>query len=184
MDVNSLGLGNVEDGNLLKTVEVLLEESEGDRRSLMMELRKKEVEIQEKLDLISYLKGEKTPHRIDNEVDPSTSILERKITEIEEVLGSKIGELGQVKANVEGYDKKISAIEEKANRIVSLGDKAAEVLKKRINSMNKEIISREDIISELKLRENIQKVVNKELNNKIRNVKNAATSKSFAETGE
>lgn len=182
--MNSFSLGEAEDGNLLKTVEALLEESEGDRHSLMVEIRKKEAEIQEKLDLISYLKDEKTPQRIDNKVDSGTLILERKIAEIERVLESRIGELGQVKANVEDYDRRISVIEEKANKIASLGDKAAEVLKKRIKGLNNEIISREEIISELKLRENIQKAVNKELSNKIKNVKNAAASKSFAETGE
>lgn len=180
MGVSPLSRGETKDRNLLETVKALLEESEDDRRSITLELRKKEAEIQEKLELISYLKGEKTP-QIASTGDPDSAVLERKITEIDETLRHKIGELGQVKANVENYDKRITDIEIKADKIASFGDKALEVLKNKISSLNKEIISREEIISELKFRRNVQKAVNKELSSKVKHVKAGSSSLAGAQ---
>lgn len=174
--MNSLVHTGVEDRDFLRTVEALLEESEDDRTALELELRRKEAEIEEKQELISCLKGEK-PRKKKNKEKTSISNSEKTIKEIEMKLNEKIGELGEIQSNIQYYSNKISNIEEKAAKIASLGDKAVIVLKKQIEKLNRELRLREEVISELRVKEDIHKIVNKELSNKIK-------KSSVGESGE
>lgn len=164
--MNPLVHNEAVDEDFLRTVEALLQESEEDRRILELELRRKEAEIEEKEELISYLKGERPKKKAAEEgrpLNPGSAV-----TEIETKLNEKIGELGKIQSNIQYYSDKLSDIEEKATKIASLGDKTITVLRKQIEKLNSELKLKEEIISEYRLKGDIYKIVNKELSNKIR----------------
>lgn len=102
-------------------MEALLEESREDRRILELELQKKKAEIEEKEELIRYLRGEKPRKKVVEE--EKSGNYEEATAKLEAKLREKIGQLGEIESNIRYYSDKLSNIEEKANRIASLGDK-------------------------------------------------------------
>jgi tRNA pseudouridine-54 N-methylase len=155
--------------DFVKTVEALLEESQEDKRILSQALKRKDSEIEEKMELISCLKGEKPGelevtegHReedslsLDMQMDGSFSVHEMRLKE-------KFDEVGRIKSHIQFYSRKLTSLEEKASKIVSLGDMTVEILKKHIERLNHELRLRDEIIAELKLKETGKGLVAREI---------------------
>lgn len=148
--------------DFVKTVEALLQESREDEKILTQALKRKEEEIAEKLELINCLKGVKTQEsRKENpqentqvNKEPDNSSWDNKyFAEIESKLASKLDEINEIKSHILFYSDKLTSLEEKATKIASLSDMTVEILKKHIEKLNEELRIREEIISELRLKE-------------------------------
>ncbi len=169
--------------DFVKTIEALLEESQEDHKILRRELERKETEIEEKIELISCLRGEtrptaKEPELEEESVDSAADIVEvidepeniepepmddGSYIELENKLSERMQEIGELKSHVKFYSEKLTNLEEKASKIASLGDMTVEVLKKHIERLYEELRLREEIIAELKSKENGNAIRPKEL---------------------